>query len=390
MEIHSLVVVLHQLYRLLTLYMLIIKLLCRYYLRRHGANHDTRKVSTLRSSQLPMVETLADRDRSIGSRHSVRGIIRSRKSQEILRDAQASSSSSSTIKTKPAISASNENTMAIKDPPRTSASSSRAGDTNPAERAPSPAAPKKDLGRPLKRPRLDASQESEPFYADSGILVPSFTAGTFQIYNWMYPPIKNFPDIIASRRVEKKRLEDAFRAVYFDDGSDDRSEFAMTLADDAHYGAGAMARSIASTCMNRAKKAHSIRKISWARFEDEELAIKTREYGLCGKSRLQVFNQIKERLCNEIFLEHYDPRRLAARQDSVMPIILPGAKEVIPDEEKEVAGWDGSAPILKGSEDADHAWGRRCSNCGTDRPNRLEDPKCPVCKTLEDQSWSIS
>ena len=147
-----------------------------------------------------------------------------------------------------------------------------------------------------------------------------------------------------------------------------------------------MARGIASIFTNRAKKAHISRKISWNKFEDEEVAIHTPRDVLCNTSRLQVFDQIKERLCNEVFLEHYDSKRLAARQDSVMPPSLPGAKDVIPAQEKEVVGWDSWTPIYKGTERIKNSFDKVCSNCGADR---TDDPKCPVCKTAVKESWSL-
>ena len=126
------------------------------------------------------------------------------------------------------------------------------------------------------------------------MLVPSLSAEKFRIYNWMHPTPKNFPDITASRIDEKKRLDGA--TFFSDDGADDWSMF----ADDLELGGSAMARGIASIFTNRAKKAHISRKISWNKFEDEEVAIHTPRDVLCNTSRLQVFDQIKERLCNEV------------------------------------------------------------------------------------------
>lgn len=244
-------------------------------------------------------------------------------------------------------------------------------------------------GRPPKR---------DERYAANGMLIPPLTADTFQIYSFAPPTIQDFPEITADRRAEKVRLDKQDADAYIDDGADDWDDFSVTLAYDADHSEGTMARAIASVFMNRAKVAYRSRK-SWAKFEDEELAVKTQAAAragpdlakrqilldecLCERSRLQVFDRIKVRLCTEIFLEHYNERRLAARRDSLMT-----AKEEYPDAEKLLLGWDRFHAKWKGSQSI-KPWPKDiCSNCGTARPNYLEDPECPQCKTIEEAVWS--
>lgn len=284
--------------------------------------------------------------------------------------------------------------------------------------------------RPTKRPHAEL-EDKGPFHATNGMLIPDLSADNYQIYRFAPPRITNFPDISASRRAEKARLDKAEAAEYVDDGQDDWDEFAGSPEDYKTAGEGRMARCIASVFMQRAKRAYRAGR-TWRSFEDEELAIDTQAAAraesdarkrkvllaeaLCGKSRLEVFDQIKERLCTEIFLEHYDETRLIGREDSIMALPPPVVDE-IPEREKEksVAGWSrpvntgryqivdgrhGAKPRLEGhylplsrpqfNDDDDETtpatWAKPqvCSNCGTDRPNYLEDPRCPQCKTVEE------
>ncbi|KAF2213234.1 hypothetical protein CERZMDRAFT_96897 [Cercospora zeae-maydis SCOH1-5] len=208
--------------------------------------------------------------------------------------------------------------------------------------------------RDRKPEHNDHTKSNRPRCARNGMILPSFSPTEFPIYRWDAPAMNfsTFPDISSSRRAEKARKDDLERRTYIDDGADDWYAFEGQIAsytDPGEKDHGQMARSIASTFIIRAKVAHW-KSRSWAIFEDEELAVRTQaaaraepdpvmrqellDGSLCEVSRLQVFELIKERLCNEIFLEKYDHQRLAEerdRKDSVLyPLSHPGQTQVFP------------------------------------------------------------
>lgn len=195
--------------------------------------------------------------------------------------------------------------------------------------------------------------------ARNGMILPSFSPENFLIGRWNPPAMdfSSFPNISAGRRAEKARRDDLDRRIHVDDGSDDWYAFEGRVASYTEpWGKdnGQMARAIASNFMNRAKVAHWASR-KWADFEDDELTIRTQAAAhaepdpvkrmelladsLCEVSRLEVFELIKERLCNEIFLEVYDHKRLASerdREDSVLYAIAhPGRTRVFPQAQRQ-------------------------------------------------------
>ncbi|KAM3423609.1 hypothetical protein BST61_g1033 [Cercospora zeina] len=227
--------------------------------------------------------------------------------------------------------------------------------------------PKRAGERPAKRQKRaeNDSRDGKPEHngrtksnlprrAKNGMILPSFSPADFPIYRWNAPAMNfsTFPDISASRRVEKARKDALERKTYIDDGADNWYAFEGRIAsytDPGEKDHGQMARSIASAFVIRAKVALWASRC-WADFEDEELAVRTQaaaraepdpvmrqellDDSLCEVSRLQVFELIKERLCNEIFLDKYDHQRLAEereRKDSVLyPLSHPGQTQVFP------------------------------------------------------------
>ncbi|PPJ58877.1 hypothetical protein CBER1_04462 [Cercospora berteroae] len=287
------------------------------------------------------------------------------------------------------------------------------------------------------------ANSSGPRRARNGMLLPSFSPENLLIGRWNPPAMdfSSFPDISGARRAEKARRDEVDRRAYVDDGSDDWYGFEGRVASYTEpWGKdnGQMARAIASNFMNRAKVAHWASR-KWADFEDDELTIRTQAAAhaepdpvkrmelladsLCEVSRLEVFELIKERLCNEIFLEVYDHKRLALerdREDSVLYAIAhPGRTRVFPqaqrqqipegektvrtfqpqpqstigtfsasDRDRRVASY--RIPVFttqyrdaeeqaEGSARRNSWFSRFCRNCGED----LDDGRCPRCKFVE-------
>lgn len=138
---------------------------------------------------------------------------------------------------------------------------------------------------------------------------------------------------------EKEKAED------HDDGSDDWSSFPDPSFFVGHGGMfdshnNSIYHSIARVFVNRAKRAFRAGR-PWWDFENEELSINPRSEAeaepdparrrylvktiLDPQTRLDVFNAIKVRLCNEIWLEEYvPPNARSTPRDSMAP---PGAPE---------------------------------------------------------------
>ncbi|KAF7189048.1 hypothetical protein HII31_09470 [Pseudocercospora fuligena] len=177
-------------------------------------------------------------------------------------------------------------------------------------------APKKARPSVMAPPKQPKRQELPPRTAP-------FSAATLVIYTWPPPhPPRSFLNLSESNRRWKNRKDEAEQMTDFDDGADDWEGYDGDA--DLYGGPEGLVSAIASTFVKRAKRAFW-KGHSWADFEaaelsfdlkeaveatDDELERRFREFEpLSNDLRLGVFDQIKERLCNEIWLEQYVPSR---------------------------------------------------------------------------------
>lgn len=150
---------------------------------------------------------------------------------------------------------------------------------------------------------------------------PTFAPDKFAIYHWEIPRPRDFLNLSESRKAWKRRTDEQEKATDIDDGSDDWEEYADDR--DKHC--------VGRTFVNRAKRAFWRGK-TWEEFEDQERRIDSEArtasgpatpYQLDNAFRLEVFDSLKRRLCEEIWLEPYkDPPGLVRlpipRSDSPM------------------------------------------------------------------------
>ena len=170
---------------------------------------------------------------------------------------------------------------------------------------------------------------------DQNIAEKAFAPGLFTIYDWQYPQPKSFTDLPESRKAWKRKIDEKEKAADIDDGADDWDNFDGDI--DKYC--------VASAFLKRAKRAFWAGK-TWEDFEEQERNINSEGDGnstiapeeqLSNKFRLQVFDALKRRLCEEIWLEPYrDPPGLVRlplrRKDSRMPSVSSvGQRSIIPD-----------------------------------------------------------
>lgn len=166
-------------------------------------------------------------------------------------------------------------------------------------------------------------------HAPSGTIIPSFDSQTFAIYFWPCPKPRDFTRLTPAQR-KWKDATDRNDPLLFSDSelADDWSNFAGDAYDYPQPGireklskGNAREYAIASTFVARAKRAFLAGK-SWEQFETEEEDIDsqvaalekepdrnkwqtTLDEALSNSLRLAVFDQLKQRLCNEIWLQPY-------------------------------------------------------------------------------------
>lgn len=191
--------------------------------------------------------------------------------------------------------------------------------------------------------------------APDGTAVPSFATEHLAIYHWPAPnPTQSDCSALSQSRRSWKEKQDKADAKLdqelFADDADDWSEFAgdPSLYDELERSQREFC--IARTFINRAKRAFRAGK-AWKSFEAEEEAMDSSQAPQAEKDpgrrktrlgedldngvRLAVFDGLKERLCNEIWLEKYIPTAAFDCGDSKM---ASGAATVLGGEEAEVAG----------------------------------------------------
>ena len=155
--------------------------------------------------------------------------------------------------------------------------------------------------------------------------LPVFEWPRFCIYMWQPPRPKDFLNLPESRKACKRRTDDQEKSRDIDDGSDDWYEFSGIREDynrlnDASIGEFRMEHVIAGTFVKRAKRAFWAGK-NWEEFEFQERTTNTEaqaraerdpkrrkllmECMLDNSLRLAIFDRLKKRLCEEIWLEEY-------------------------------------------------------------------------------------
>lgn len=156
------------------------------------------------------------------------------------------------------------------------------------------------------------------------------------IYLWERPLPTNFLNLSDSQKTWKQRQDALEQESDTDDGADDWHEFSGVRTDYGRLSSNAfpMERCIASTFVNRAKRAFRAGQ-SWQQFENSELAIDSEgqaraeidlrrrrlllENALDNTLQLAVFDTIKQRLCEEIWLQAYQETATPAAVDTPNP-----------------------------------------------------------------------
>lgn len=158
-----------------------------------------------------------------------------------------------------------------------------------------------------------------------------------QIYRWDHPIPKDFLNLSDELKAAKARVDVAEGENDLDPELDDWHEVCGLESD--LFPDLKVKSSVGLTFISRAKRAYRAGR-TWANFELEELAIDSRagaraltdehqraialSNSLSNTLRLYVFEQIKVRLCHEIWLQPYpDPDEMASMKDSAIGTTVP-------------------------------------------------------------------
>ena len=181
---------------------------------------------------------------------------------------------------------------------------------------------------PSKRKRPATPQDKiQRFMTEDKLLQPS----RLHIYNWDHPIPKDFLNLSEALQTAKARTDAAEGEMDQDPELDDWHEFCGLKSD--LFSDLRLKTSIGLNFVSRAKRAFRGGR-SWTSFELEELAIDSRagaralndprereialSSSLSNSLRLYVFEQIKVRLCHEIWLHAYPEDDLASMRDSAI------------------------------------------------------------------------
>jgi len=157
--------------------------------------------------------------------------------------------------------------------------------------------------------------------ATTQCILPSFSMEMFTIYPWQVPKPrlpKDFFNLSADKRGWKAGVDVAEGEAYVEDGSDDWQEFAGNPVD---YDTSTQFYScIARVFVNRAKRAFRAGR-PWNDFASDEYFIDTQSKAMTEQDpsrrkllleetlendvRIEVFEAVAARLCNEIWLQPY-------------------------------------------------------------------------------------
>ncbi|GAB7332567.1 hypothetical protein MBLNU13_g04347t1 [Cladosporium sp. NU13] len=181
---------------------------------------------------------------------------------------------------------------------------------------------------PSKRKRPATPEDKiQRFMTEDKLLQPS----RLHIYNWDHPIPKDFPNLPEALKAAKARTDAAEEEMDQDPELDDWHEFCGLESD--LFSDLSLKTSIGFNFVSRAKRAFRAGR-SWRSFEVEELAIDSRagaralkdprereialSSSLSNSLRLYVFEQIKVRLCHEIWLQAYPEDDVASMRDSAI------------------------------------------------------------------------
>ena len=190
----------------------------------------------------------------------------------------------------------------------------------PAGRAPTEA--------PSKRNRPSTPEDNiQRFMTEDQLLQPA----KLRVYNWDYPTPTDFLNLSEELKAAKARVDAAEGENDLDPELDEWHEFCGLESD--LFPDLKLKSSIGLNFVSRAKRAYRAGR-SWTSFELEELAIDSRagaralkdprqreialSSSLSNSLRLYVFDQIKVRLCHEIWLQPYPEDDVASMRDSAI------------------------------------------------------------------------
>lgn len=157
---------------------------------------------------------------------------------------------------------------------------------------------------------IGPSSSEERAAQDYRLDLDNFAPDKFVIYLWPAPRPKDFLDLAPYHRTWKARTDRRQKGEAIDDGQDDWDAFDNGLDN----------RVIASCFMKRAKRAFWAGKC-WEEFEKAERSISSvtldaqgeeDQFSLDNGRRMAIFEVIKIRLCEEIWLEEYVPEESQA------------------------------------------------------------------------------
>lgn len=179
---------------------------------------------------------------------------------------------------------------------------------------------------------------SKPIFGSvSRIPQGAFDADKLAVYFWQSPHPKTFLNLSASQKAWKERVDQEDAMIDFDDGADDWCEISGNPVDyiDHRRNGLAVEYRVASTFIKRAKRAFRAGK-TWEEFELDERTIDSGskagepdfwraepliEQPLDNNLRLAVFDMLKPRLCEEIWLRPYQAP--AANAEPPAPVVQP-------------------------------------------------------------------
>ena len=187
---------------------------------------------------------------------------------------------------------------------------------------------------PSKRNRPSTPQDNiQRFMTKDQLLQP----GKLMIYNWGYPRPTDFLNLSEDLKAAKAEVDAAEGENDRDPELDDWHGF-CGLESDLFAGYLSLRSSIGLNFARRAKRAYRAGR-SWTSFELEERAIDSRagaralkdpvqrdialSSSLSNTLRLYVFEEIKVRLCHEVWLQPYPEAEVASMRDSAIGTAAP-------------------------------------------------------------------
>lgn len=186
---------------------------------------------------------------------------------------------------------------------------------------------------PSKRRRPATPEDNiQRFMTDDKLLQPA----KLRVYNWEYPIPTDFLNLSEELKAAKARVDAEEGENDLDPELDDWHDFCGLESD--LFADLSLKFSVGLNFVSRAKRAYRAGR-TWTSFELEELAIDSRagaralkdprqreialSSSLSNTLRLYVFEQIKVRLCHEIWLQPYPEDDVASMRDSAIGTAAP-------------------------------------------------------------------